>query len=425
MIFHRKITSIDGVKVGIHKREGETLYGEIVFLGGRAFDPEGKEGVSSLMGSLFYRGCGRSTYEEIVERLERMGSSLHVSVSPESVTISFWAMRKYADETLNILVNCLLEPKFPAEELKKEIERSITELKRSWDIPEAAASMIFSRKVFEPHPYSRQESEKSLRSIEVEDLIAKKDKVLKKAGTVAILSGSHENHEKALEKIISALKDGGEKPSLPEPEPGKNRTIYFHLKEDAEQTQIRIGHPSFPRKVPFYEEALVFNYILGGGGFSSRLMERVRARGGLTYSIRSSFSPMLFGGLFSISTFTKPENTAIIIEEIVDEVQNTIDNGVNEEEVEKAKGYYLGHFPLGLETPSQIGSLLSGMLYYSLGEDYPEKFLKKIREVTAGGINEISKELINPDCFTIVAVGNKRAEQELGKIGKILYVEPE
>lgn len=425
MIFHREIISIDGVMVGIHRREGETLYGEIVFLGGKAFDPEGKEGVSSLMASLFYRGCGKSTYEEIVEKLEGMGSSLNVSVSPEAVTISFWAMKKYADETIDILVNCLLEPKFPAEELRKEVERNITELKRSWDIPEAAASMIFSKKVFEPHPYSRQESEKSLRSIEVEDLIAKKTKVIKREGTVAILSGAHENHEKALERIISAFKIRGEKPSLPEPLPRKNRTIYFYLKEDAEQTQLRIGHPSFPRRVPFYEEALVFNYILGGGGFSSRLMERVRARGGLTYSIRSSFSPMLFGGLFSISTFTKPESTVLIVEEIIDEVQNTIKNGVTEEEVEKAKGYFIGHLPIELETPSQIGSMLSRMLYYDLGEDYPEKFLKRVREVSSRKINEISKKLINPDWFTIVAVGNRRAGQELEKIGKILYVEPE
>ncbi|GEM_PF-3243910 len=425
MIFERNITVIDGVKVGIHKREGETLYGEIILLGGRAFDPPGKEGVSNLMASLFYRGCGKTSYEEIIEKLEGMGASLNVSASSEAITVSFWTMKRFADETINILVDCLLNPEFSSEELEKEVERSITELKRNWDIPEAAASMIFSKKVFEPHPYSRQENRRSLRAIQRKDLIAKKEEVFRRNRAVAVLSGAHDDHMGAVTRIISALNEGGKRPYLQEPGLKGEQRIYFYLKEDAEQTQLRMGHPSFPRKFPFYEAAIIFNYILGGGGFSSRLMERVRAKGGLTYSIRSSFSPMLFGGLFSISTFTRPETTALMVEEIIAEINLTLERGVSDEEVKKAQGYFLGHFPLGLETPSQVGSLLSGMLYYDLEDDYPERFLERIKELSASKVNDVARNLIKPESFTIVAVGSRVAMEELKKIGKISLVEPE
>ena len=425
MIFQRRFSIIQGVPVAIHERDGETLYGEIVLSGGKAFDPEGKEGVSYLLSSLLYRGCSGKTYEEIIEKLDSMGSSFSVSASTEAITVSFWSLSQYADETISTIADCLFSPEFSEEELQKQIERGITELKQNWDIPEAAASMIFHRKVFEPHPYSRQETEKSLRKIRREDLVTKKNETFRKASAIAVLSGSYKEPEAALGRLISSLKEGGKKFALPAPEPRKSLEIYFYLKQDAEQTQIRLGHPSFPRKVPFYEEAIVFNYILGGGGFSSRLMERVRARGGLTYSIRSSFSPMLYGGLFSISTFTKPETTAKMIEEITDEIKKTLKEGVSEEEVEKAKGYFLGHFPLGLETPAQIGSLLSGILFYGLEEDYPEKFLKKMESLSAARINEVARDLVKPESFTIVAVGNERAEKEIKKIGKIIKIHPE
>ncbi len=421
MIFSRKFIKRKGVKIAIHPRKGESFSMRLITLGGKGEDPRGMEGLTGLTASLILHGCMGKPYSRIVESLESTGTSLYFSAGLESVQASFWSLRDFAEDGLAILRDCLSHPDFPEEELEKEKNRAISELRRIWDEPEEAASRIFAGKIFPSHPYSRLETPSSLSRIERENLVKRMEDIFLASSTFVALAGEESLVEKALDLLLDALKEGERNFNIPFPQPGPAK-YYFYLKEKAEQVQIRMGHPSFPRNFPYYEEAVLMNYILGGGGFSSRLMERIRAREGLTYSIRSSFSPMLRAGLFSISTFTRPENTARAIEAIVDEVRRIVREGVSEEEVEKAKSYYIGHFPLSLETPSQVSSLLASMLFYGLGEDYPEKFLDKMKKLTAEKINPVIGQVLFPEKIITVVVGNGEALHQLKKIGEVEQV---
>ena len=421
MMFERKFFQRNGARIAVHPRKGESFSMRLITLGGKAEDPEGMEGLTGLAASLILHGCMGRPYSRIVESLESTGTSLYFSAGLESAQASFWALRDFAEEGLAILRDCLSHPDFPPEELEKEKNRAISELRRIWDEPEEAASRIFAGKIFPSHPYSRLETASSLSRIERENLERRMEELFLASSTFIALAGEESLVERALELVLDALKEGKRAFDIPSPQPGPAK-YYFYLKEDAEQVQIRMGHPSFPRNFPYYEEALLMNYILGGGGFSSRLMERIRAKEGLTYSIRSSFSPMLRAGLFSISTFTRPENTARTIEAIVDEVRRMVREGVREEEVEKAKSYYIGHFPLSLETTSQVSSLLSSMLFYGLGEDYPERFLSKIRGLTARQINPVIARVLFPENLVTVVVGNEQALKQLEKMGEVEQV---
>ncbi len=424
MIFNRKFLVKGRVRIAVHLRNSESLSLRIITRGGRALDPEAREGTTGLMASLFLHGCRGKAYEDVVEELESTGTSLYFSPSLEAIQASFWSLREFAHKVLGILRDCLEAPDFPAQELERERGRALAELKRVWDEPEEAASRIFSGKVFGLHPYSRLETVSSLRRITREDLLERFKKSFLSGSTYMALAGREEDVEEALEVLLPIFREGETPLEFPEPSPLPMR-IYFYLKEDAEQTQIRMGHPSFTRAYPHYEEALVLNYILGGGGFSSRLMERIRAREGLTYSIRSSFLPMLRAGLFSISTFTRPENTLKTLEAVIDEVKRTLKEGVTGEEVEKAKSYFIGHFPLGLETPSQVVSLLSSVLFYGLGEDYPERFLEKIRALGPEDVNRMARDVLFPEKFQVVVVGNEEALKEVEGMGKVERVFPE
>ncbi len=424
MMFSRKFILKGNVKVALHHRSSDSLSLRIITKGGRALDPELKEGTTSLMASLLLHGCKGKPYEKVVEELEGTGTSLYFSPALESIQVSFWALREFAMKGLEILRDCMEAPDFPEEELERERQRAIAELRRIWDEPEEAASRIFSGRVFGPHPYSRLDTEKSLKNILREDLRERFLNSFRSASTYMALAGREEDMEQALQILLPVFREGETELSLPQPSAASMR-IYFYLKEDAEQVQIRMGHPSFPRSYPHYEEAMVLNYILGGGGFSSRLMERIRAKEGLTYSIRSSFSPMLRAGLFYISTFTRPENTKKTIEGIIEEVKKVISGGVSQEEVEKARSYFVGHFPLGLETPSQVTSLLASMLFYGLGEDYPEKFIARIKALTPKEVNRVAGELLHPEEFQIAVVGNEMALRELESLGEVERVVPE
>ncbi len=423
-MFNREFLQRGEVKIALHLRPSDSLSLKIISKGGKALDPKLREGTTSLMASLFLHGCKGKPYERVVEELESTGTSLYFSPALESVQVNFWALREFARKGLEVLRDCLQAPDFPEDELEKEKQRAMAELKRIWDEPEEAASRIFSKKVFGPHPYSRQETKKSLENISREDLMKRFQASFLSRSTYIALAGRREDLEMALEILLPVFREGETTLDVPEPSVDSMK-FYFYLKEDAEQAQIRMGYPSFTRAYPHYEEAVVLNYILGGGGFSSRLMEKIRAKEGLTYSIRSSFAPMLRAGLFSISTFTRPENTRKTLEGIIEEVKKVMDEGVSQEEVEKAQSYFVGHFPLGLETPSQVVSLLSSMLFYDLGEDYPEKFLERIKALTSESVNRVATELLHPDKFQVVVVGNERALKELEGLGRVERVVPQ
>ncbi|MBI4767706.1 MAG: insulinase family protein [Deltaproteobacteria bacterium] len=153
------------------------------------------------------------------------------------------------------------------------------------------------------------------------------------------------------------------------------------------------------------------NYILGGGGFVSRLVDNIRDNLGLTYGIYSYFDARKFPGSFQIAVETKNQNSNQAISEILKELKKLIEKGVSPTELSEAKAYLTGSFPLRMDTNAKLVRLLSAIEIYGLGLDFPAKYKKLINEVTAEEILRVARTYLKPDHFLLVVVGDQKEIQ--------------
>jgi zinc protease len=166
------------------------------------------------------------------------------------------------------------------------------------------------------------------------------------------------------------------------------------------------------------------NYVLGEGGFSSRLMTRIRSDLGFTYGIRSHFHFLRAPGPFTISTFTPAENTAQVIQETGEVVRNVRDNGVTARELSEAQSYYVGHFPLGLETARTLATQVLNIDLYDLGLDYLSRYCENIQGVTLEASRRAAHSHLQPEALVTLVVGPAaRCRASLEKLGAVTVIE--
>jgi zinc protease len=149
------------------------------------------------------------------------------------------------------------------------------------------------------------------------------------------------------------------------------------------------------------------NYILGGGGFSSRLMDTIRDNMGLAYSVHSSFSALKETGSFSVSIQTKNESANEVIKETLQQMQQVQNQLVSEKELADAKAYLTGSFPLRMDTSQKLANILTAIEIYNLGLDYPVKYPEIIKSITREDIQRVAKKYLRPDAAVIVVVANQ------------------
>jgi zinc protease len=205
------------------------------------------------------------------------------------------------------------------------------------------------------------------------------------------------------EKLWAAWKKGGpaSPPYTQAPERLCSPGLYLLDRPDLTQSEIRIGHLGLARSHPDFFPLRLVNYILGEGGFSSRLMTRIRSDLGCTYGIRSTFHFRRAPGPFVISTFTPAAQTALVVKEIKAVMQKVREAGITEQELAEAQSYYVGHFPLGLETPRGIGGRVVSMDLYNLGRDYLQSYRERIQEVSLGAAQEAARKHLQPEALVV------------------------
>jgi len=181
--------------------------------------------------------------------------------------------------------------------------------------------------------------------------------------------------------------------------------LYLLDRPDLTQSEIRLGHLGLPRSHPDYYPLRLVNYILGEGGFSSRLMTRIRSDLGCTYGIRSTFHFRRAPGPFVISTFTPAAQTGLVVKEIKGVVREVLEKGITEQELAEAQSYFVGHFPLGLETPRHLGSRVVSMDLYDLGWDYLRRYRERIQEVTLTAAQAAARKHLQPEALVTLVVG--------------------
>jgi len=379
---------------------------------GTLIEPEGKTGLSNLVAKLLTEGTKKRTALEISEEMEFVGASLGSSGGDDYATVSLSILKKDLDLGFDILSDIIINPSFPKDEFKKKITRIKGSLKAREEDPNFVTSKEFKKVVFGAHPYGRliEGTPETLDNITQKDLrdfhstyYTPDNAIMSVVGDITM-----EEVKTSLLKYFSGWQGKGVKILPPhKPEALKEKKI-ITIDKDLTQANIILGHIGVSRDNPDYYALSVMNYILGGGGFASRLVQNVRDEKGLAYDIHSFFDPNKEAGTFQVGLQTKNESANVAIEEILKEIKRIRNTPVSDTELSDAKSFLIGSFPLRIETSRKIADFLVAMEYYGLGLDYINKYPTYINNITREDILRVAKNYLYPDRFILVVVGNQR-----------------
>jgi zinc protease len=378
---------------------------------GAEADPPGKGGVSDWTADFLTLGTEKRSQLQLATDIEARGALLSARGGWDASLVSLEGLAEDLPELMATMAEVIQTPAFPEEEFPMLKERRRAELAHLLDDPREFANRRFTRLFFGKGPYGHPLSGdlESLEAIGLEDLrdFYRREFTPKESTLVVVGMAPFARMREEAEKSWALWSGGGpaSPPYTRTPEGLCAPGLYLLDRPDLTQSEIRIGHLGLPRSHPDYYPLRLVNYILGEGGFSSRLMTRIRSDLGCTYGIRSTFHFRRAPGPFVISTFTPAAHTALVVKEIKAVVQEIIQGGVTAQELAEAQSYYVGHFPLGLETPRGIGGRVVSMDLYDLGRDYLHRYRERIQEVTLDAAREAARKHLQPEALVVLVVG--------------------
>lgn len=382
---------------------------------GPFYEPAQKAGLANLTAELLTEGTKKRKAKDISEEIEFIGASLDSSAGSDFSTINLSVLKKDIDTGFEIFSDILLNPTFPEEEIKRKKDIIIGSLRQSEENPSFVVDKVFRKEVYGDHPYGRliTGTEETINSINREDIVKFHHDYYRPNNAILSIVGDVTSEE--LQNLIDKYLAKWEKSSIPaEPkvsEVAKGKKV-IQIDKDLTQANIIIGHRGIKREDPDYYAVTVMNYILGGGGFSSRLMQTVRDEMGLAYDIHSFFDSRKKGGLFSINVQTKNETANTVIEEILKELKRIKTESVSDQELDDAKAYLTGSFTRRFDTNKKIADMLVAIEYFNLGLDYLEKYPEYIKSVTKDDIIRVAKKYLDTDNYILVVA----AKQSIAKI---------
>jgi len=369
-----------------------------------------KAGLANLTADLLNEGTKTRSSKEISDAIEFVGGSLGTSGGSDYVTISLSVLKKDLDLGLDLLSDIILNPAFSDDEVlrrKTAIKNSIIRQKEE---PGVIASKAFAKAVFGTFPYGTpvEGTEESLDRITREDIIAFHKAHYLPNKTIMTVVGDLGKAElnSLLGQYMTKWQQAAAKdlslPALPDREEAE----VVKIQKNLAQATIIFGHLGISRDNPDFYAVSVMNYILGGGGFSSRLMDNIRDNRGLAYDVHSYFSANKHAGSFQVGLQTKNEAANIAIGEIFKELERISTEPVTDLELNDAKSYLTGSFPLRIDSNKKLSAFLTSVEFYGLGLDYIEKYPEFIEAVTKDDLLRVAKKYLNAKNYVLVVVGN-------------------
>ena len=397
----------------------------LVVNGGSVGDPDSLPGIASMTAGLMREGTATRSSNQIAEAIDFIGGSLSVSAGQDYCAANMQVMSKDLDAALELFSDVILNPAFPEEEIDRDGEQRLAQLDAIKEDPSEIASLVFRKKVYGAHPYGRQTggTRQSLEAIGRDDLVRfHKRFFVPNNATIAVVGDFRKTE--MLQKIKNYF--GGwergerQRNDVKSPSLVPGRTVVLVNKPDATQTQIRIGNTGADLQNPD-RFALEVASTVFGGGFTSRLVEEIRVKRSLTYGAWCGFPANLWGGSYSIGTFTKNETLVETIDVIMTELRKLREKGITKEELLKAQNYIAGDFARGLQTPEALASQITDIELYGYPRDYLETYIQKIRNVQQGDLQNVIKKYFLQDDLVFVMVGPageiRQKVESYGRVG--------
>ncbi|MBA4394047.1 MAG: hypothetical protein C0407_10885 [Desulfobacca sp.] len=412
----QKSTLPNGLSVIVAERNQlPTIHIQVMFRAGATRNPPHLSGLANLTAELLPQGTSQRDAIQVRQQIESVGGSLSASAESDYAVVGLSILKKDLSWGLSILSDCLLHPLFAPQEIERKVSQLKARLKRLEEEPKQVAQLAFAKKMYGSHPYAfpPQGTPDSLSTLTRDDIIRFYQSYYRPNNAVILIVGQITMTE-SLQLIQDALK-GWDPAPIPNPTinqpPVLTGPVIEKIDRPITQANIVWGHPGIARSNPDFYALQVMNYILGGGGFVSRLMDSIRDNLGLTYGIYSYFDAREYPGAFQIALETKNQNANQALSEVLKEMKRFLEKGVSQTELTEAKAYLTGSFPFRMDTNAKLVRLLAAMELYGLGLDFPEKYRQLINQVTVEEILRVARLYLQPEKFLLVVVGNQKEIQ--------------
>ncbi len=381
---------------------------QFAFRGGSALDPEGKQGLAEMTSGLQDEGAGELDSQAFQGRLADLAISLSFRAGRDTYGGGMRTLTENRDAAFELLRLALTAPRFDPEPVRRIRGQILAGLARQAEDPDRIAGRAFSRAVFPGHPYGRPSNgtPDTVRALTADDLRGFVARRLARDNLVVGVTGdiTTETLAPLLDATFGGLPDRAEAATVADAIPVAEGRVEV-IDRDIPQSVAVFGHAGLKRDHPDFIAAYVLNYILGGGGFTSRLIEEVREKRGLAYSVYSYLQPMDHAALIVGGVATKNASAGQSIELIRSEWRRMRASGPSAEELDQAKTYLTGSYPLRFTSTNRIARILVGLQINRLGIDYIDRRNGLIEAVTLNGIRDLANRLLDPDALSFTVVG--------------------
>jgi len=383
---------------------------EMSWKGGAETEPEAKLGGAWLLGYMMNEGAGELDTQAYGARMEDLNMSFGCSVSVDWSGCALSTLKETSDEAFDMARLALSQPRFDAEPLERAKRELAVSLQEAETDPGTLAARAMNAQVLPGHPYGRIATAETAGSVTRDDIIALKAALMTKDRLLVTVVGdiSAEELKPKLDEMFGSLPATSALPPVADvearPAPAEPVVIDFPIP----QTLVEFSGPGIKRDDPDFYAAYVLNYILGGGGFSSRLMDDIREKKGLTYGISTFQSLQTHLWRWNGDASTKNETAREVVKLVKEHIARLGAEGPTEAELNDAKAYLTGAYPLNFDTNSKIARNLMAVRQDGLGLDYVSKRNGYINAVTLDDLKRVAATYMKPEAFTFVLVGQPK-----------------
>ena len=378
------------------------------FDGGSSQDPDGKEGLANFVTAMLDEGAGELSSREFQEREEDLSMRMSYEEAKDAFYGNFETLTANRDESAKLLKLALNKPHFDADAVDRIRQQLVAALVYAARDPDKVAQNEWYALAFKGHPYARPANgtEQTITTITHDDLDGYRKRVFAKdtLKVVAVGDINADQLGRLLDEVFGDLPDKAQLTPVSKTTPvtgGKQEVIEMNVP----QSVAVFGLGAMPRKDPEFIPAFVLNQILGGGGFASRLMEEVREKRGLAYSVYTYVYPYQHASIFSGGVATRNDAMGQSLDVIRDELKKMAEEGPSQQDLDNAKNYLIGSYPLRFDTNSKIATQLLGLKMDGFGPEYVENRNAMIAAVTLDDMKRVAKHLLETQNLIVTIVG--------------------
>jgi zinc protease len=417
----------NGLKVYVIQRPELPLASiHLIIPCGAEADPPGRAGLAHLTAEMLTLGTQKRSASQLAAEIDGLGASLSASSGWNSTSLHLFGLSEDFQRLIDLLLEIYTEPVFSPEEFEQLKQRRLAALVQQKDESQIIADERFQELLFQGTPYDHPVygTLKSLPPLLCGESRDFYRRTFLPPGSLFVMAGDLDAEvcfrwaEDHFRSAVQGSQGLGPEESPP-PSLSGVRTILVD-RPDLTQSQIRLGHIGMPHAHPDYLAFEVMNYVLGAGGFSSRLMRRIRSELGYTYGIRGSLEPRRHSGPFTISTFTPTETTFPCVQEIFSVIRSFMAQGATDQEREEAVSFLTGSYPMKFETLSQMAYRIIQAELHGLGLEYLARYPDRVSTVSIEELARVARTHIHPERTLIVVVGRvEKFRREFEQLGPV------